>query len=172
MQRDREQGAAFIASFVATQIEFVRDRFEIVVLLVLREDKERERFLESVLAVCAAHNFLQRACEFVAQSFRRFEAGINRFVHRPERLARNEIISGVAAGPVGQHSIGEQRIIKLLHAALEHPAILRVACIDIGQIRDEIREKTVAEQFRRDLFETAVRIIENHRHARNLRQPR
>ena len=167
MQRDREQRAAFVAGLVATQIEFMRYRFEIVVLLVLGEHKNREAFLEGIARRLSVYDFLQRAREFVAQSFRRLKPGINRFVHCPKGLAGHEKISGFAARPIRQHSIREQRIVELLHPALEHGAIFRVARIDIGQIRDEVREKTVAEKFGRDLLETAVRIIKNHRHARD-----
>ena len=172
MQRNREQRALFIAKFVASQIEVLRNSRKIFLRLVLGENKEREAFCKRTGDDFTVDDFLERTREFVAQTFRRFETGGDRFVNRPERFAGDEWVHAVAPWPVGQHPIGQERIVKLLHAALENFPVFRVPRFDVGQIRQKIREQTVTEQLRRNLVEATVRILENQWDAGDFRQPR
>ena len=106
MERDGQQCATFVAGFIAPQIQIVRDCGKVLFRRVLREHKKREAFCERRRCRLAIHNFPERAGKFVTQSFRRFEAGVDRFVHGPKCFTRDERIRVIAARPIRQHAIG------------------------------------------------------------------
>ena len=134
MQRDREERAAFVTGVVASQIQIVRYGFEIVFGLVLSDNEKRKTSFERGGRHLTVQDLLESAGKFFPKSLGCFETGIDRFVDRPERLTGDKRIRGVAARPIWKRSVGEQRVVELFHAALEHLSIFGVARSGIWQI--------------------------------------
>ena len=89
---------------------------------------------------------------------------LERVTREAPQFARGWFLLGFVEGDRG-------RFEQAVHA-LERAAIFRIALLKIRQVSEKIREQTVPQQLRRNLFEAAVWILQNHRKSRNLWQPR
>ena len=153
------------------QIELLRFVSVVVAVFRLREYKKREAFFKPRRWQLAFDDFLYRACKFLLQIGGRLKTRIDPFVDGPKRLAGDKAVAYSTAWPIGKHAVLQQRVGILLHPALKRGAIFGIALLKIWQISQQVCEQTVAEKFRRNLFKAAVRILQNHRKTRDLRQP-
>src|SRR5262249_20267736 len=74
-----------------------------VSLRVVRE--KRKAVFKSGRRQLAFDGFLYGNCHFLLRVAGRLKTGIDRFVDRPERLARHKTIGCSAAGPIWEHAV-------------------------------------------------------------------
>src|SRR5439155_26900265 len=78
MKRDGEERATFVAGVVASQIQIMRYRFEIVFGLVLGDNEKRKTSFKRAGRHLTVQNLLERAGQLFAKDLGCLETGIDR----------------------------------------------------------------------------------------------